>query len=158
MGNNTMALAMLDNALFPAFGRLARPSLFSRSNDLFADMSTRREAFLREMDADLPEGTQSYSYSSSTFRIGDSEPVTHKTEEWRTNDEHVSRSHRAIGDKVVEEVIKNGETNRTLHNLNESELQDFDQQIASKQANFGSFAPTQKPMLPALEADLKRLQ
>lgn len=147
--------------------------LFTESNRMFEEAEHRRTSFLKDMEVSTEaNGTQCWSYSSSSFRSGNSEPVTQRTESFRGPDGNaVSRTFRSIGDKTVEETVKGDETTRSLHNLNESELQAFDEQIASHKSNLGSFfaprALTQQPghvqesqaALPAaLEQDLAGLK
>merc|ERR1712146_289719 len=178
MGTQThtsMALAMFDN--FPAFGRtmaahrgffVAR-NMFEGFDRAFAETEQRRSEFLSSMEVDPAQsGAQCYSYSSSTFRSGNDAPITHSSEQYRVNGgTSVSRARRSVGDQVVEETMKDGETTRTLQNLTEDELALFETKIAQHTARSPSMlqAPPSTPVdstqagLPAaLQQDLDRLK
>merc|ERR1712164_9341 len=166
MGTHThsMALAMFDTT-FPSMGPRMGFADFDRS---FADMETRRQEFLNQMEVGGAEdGATQFSSYSSTFRSGDDAPVTHSQESYRVaGGTTVSRSRRSVGDKVVEETVRDGETHRTLHNLSEDELAKFEATVAERAAQRPRWlaAPQAPPASPqaalpaALESDLQRLQ
>merc|ERR1711959_649819 len=150
-----MALALFDNALFPSMGRLSRGGLFSSFDRMMAETTRRQQQLLSDMNVDVPEGaTQHFSYSSSTIQRGDAAPVTQRTERWSggADAESVTRTYRAIGDQVVEETIKGGETTRNLHNLNENELPAFEKAVAARAARSALLsvrnASSQMPRMP----------
>merc|ERR1711998_103855 len=69
-----------------------------------------------------------------------------RSEAWRDADgQFVSRTHRAIGDKVVEETDNNGETTRTLRNIDESEVAAFDQEVAKHKLSLDAPWANQQP-------------
>merc|ERR1712159_215247 len=86
MGTHTiMALTLFDT--FPAFSRrLATPRGFRFPqfdfDRAFHETEQRRQSFLSNMEVDAESnGAHSYSYSSSTFRSGNSAPVTQSSEQ-----------------------------------------------------------------------------
>merc|ERR1712146_257495 len=164
--HHTMALAMFDTT-FPRMGRRMGPRMgFADFDRTFADMEARRQDFMNQMEVDgAVDGAQCYSSYSSTFRSGDNAPVTHSQESYRVaGGTTVSRSIRRVGDKMVEETIRDGETHRTLQNLSEDELAQFEAQHQAAQHPRWLEAPQAPPASPqaalpaALESDLQRLK
>merc|ERR1712107_949581 len=153
MGTQTksMALSLFNPTFFPAFGhRAASPlarldDLFggaARFGGMFAEADARRRAFLSEMDVDNNEApsSQCYSFSSSSYQTSD---------------------------ETVEETIKGGETKRTLTNVAEEDLAQFEQAISQHRHRLPqrqmpgklALSDTLAPSLPAaLSDDIARLQ
>merc|ERR1712159_886971 len=106
-------------------------SVFGDFDRHFAESEQRMNEFKKQMEVDsAQEGAQCYSFSSSSFRSGDSAPVTHSSEEYRVaGGQSMKRTIRSVGDQTVEETVKDGETSRTLTNLNESELAQFEEHL-----------------------------
>merc|ERR1712159_479117 len=182
-----MALSLFNTSLFPALERrMAQPrmvdsflnnNMFADFGSSFAEMDARRAAFLSDMqiDEDMNHSSeqqqgpysQCYSYSSSTTQRGDGAPVTHSQESFRTSGgQQASKRIQSMGDKMVEETVKDGETTRTLKNLSEAELAEFNDTF-SQQHPIPALAHDWKQMqaqlrqveLPgALEADLAKMQ
>merc|ERR1711907_376887 len=174
--NTEMALMM-----FPSLERrmAAHPRMidnFFRGGNLFAemdstwrnmtsDLDSRRQTFLSEMDIDEVPAQQgpyshSYCYSSSTIQRGDGQPVTRSVESFRNSSgQQVSKHMQSMGDKVVEETVKNGETTRTLTNLSEAELEDFNKSMAfSEPLMYRNEMRQEKELPAALEADLTKMR
>merc|ERR1712054_474676 len=166
----TMALSLFDSVFFP-MSRAARPSLGHMlsprgaffDNNLFAEMDERRNQFLQDMNH-LPEATdgkpgysRSFSYSSSTFKNAGSEPVSQRTESFRASDgQSFSRSIRSVGNQSVEETVKGDETTRTLHNIEEGDLEGINQTVEqhTSQSPFQRFGQllSEDKTVPALQA------
>merc|ERR1711959_131909 len=182
MGNTKpMALSLFNTSLFPSLERrMAQPrmmdSFLSRNNmfaDSFAEMDARRASFLSDMqiDEDMQHSSeqrqgpysQCYSYSSSTTQRGDEAPVTHSQESFRNSaGQHVSKRIQSMGDKMVEEtVLKDGETTRTMKNLSEAELAEFNDTFSQQHpipALAHDWKQRQAELPAALEADLAKMQ
>merc|ERR1712159_726148 len=175
----SMALSLFNPTFFPAYGHRAASPLArlddmfggaARFDGMFAEADARRRAFLSEMDVDNNEApsSQCYSFSSSSYQTSGEAPVTQCKEEYSTSDgDVVSRVHKSIGDKTVEETIKGGETKRTLTNVAEEDLAQFEQAISQHRHRLPqrqmpgklALADTLAPSLPAaLSDDIARLQ
>merc|ERR1719267_181789 len=141
-----MALAMFNmhNSLFPSMhddGFTPFPGI-RRIDRLVEHMNEQRAGFLQEMDTEpaAPEQgkpfAQSYSFTSFTSNTN-GEVVTQRSENFQSSaGEKLSRSRRAIGQgesaKAIEETMKGEEQTRTLHNMEEQDLQAFNQQHAAR--------------------------
>merc|ERR1712093_29505 len=186
MGNiNTHHTTTMDlvypNTAFPFMSRrLARPaaawgtgfrSVFGDFDRHFAEMEQRMTELKTEVDPHKGAQGHSYSFSSSTIRSGDNAPVTQSSEEYRVaGGQHMKRTTRSVGDQMVEDTVKDGETSRTLTNLNEAELAQFEEHISTaRHPMWHTHAPeleaprappsTPQAELPAaLEQDIQRMQ
>lgn len=177
-----MALAMF-NTPFPLMGRrLAHPaaswdtgfhSVFGDFDRHFAETEQRMNQMRDQLDIEAQEGAQghSYSFSSSTYRSGDAAPVTKSSEEYCSGGKSMKRTVRSVGDQMIEETVRGNETSRTLTNLNEDELAQFEERVRT--ARHPKWLETRKPELEAprappfspqadlpaaLEQDIQRLQ
>merc|ERR1711968_243518 len=124
MGHKSnMALTMFNmhNSLFPSEAGFGGFQEFRRMDRLIEQMDRQRAEFLQDMDTEpaAPEQgkpfAQSYSFSSFTSN---------------TNGEVVT--HRSESAKAIEETMKGEEQTRTLHNMEEQDLQAFNQQHAAR--------------------------
>merc|ERR1719207_146299 len=135
-----MALTMFNmhNSLFPSDSGFGG---FRRMDRLFKQMDQQRAGFLQDMDTEPAEPeqgkpfAQSYSFSSFTSNTN-GEVVTQRSENFQSSaGQKLSRSHRSIGQgesaKAIEETMKGEEQTRTLHNMEEQDLQAFNQQHAA---------------------------
>merc|ERR1712100_242344 len=139
-----MALTMFNmhNSLFPSEAGFGGFQGFRRMDRLMEQMDRQRAEFLQDMDPEpaAPEQgkpfAQSYSFSSFTSNTN-GEVVTHRSENFQSSaGEKLSRSRRAIGQgesaKAIEETMKGEEQTRTLHNMEEQDVQAFNQQHAAR--------------------------
>merc|ERR1712159_151704 len=186
MGNTHHTTTMdlvYPNTAFPFMSRrLARPatawgtgfhSVFGDFDRHFAEMEQRMTELKTEVDPHKGAQGHSYSFSSSTIRSGDNAPVTQSSEEYRVaGGQHMKRTTRSVGTAVVEETVKDGETSRTLTNLNEGELAQFEEHLKTARRPMWfetrtpelEEAPRAPPSTPqaelpaALEQDIQRMQ
>merc|ERR1712093_126510 len=184
MGKHNMALSLFETSLFPALERVARPhitgSFFSQNNNnnifanfrnTFSEMEARRSSFLSDIQSNediISEQQQApysqcYSYSRSYTRRGDEAPIPHSQESFRNSaGQHASKRIQSMGDKMVEEtVLKDGETTRTMKNLSEAELAEFNDTFSQQHpipALAHDWKQRQAELPAALEADLAKMQ
>merc|ERR1712146_774130 len=161
-------LSLFNQGPFPSMAPLSRSMIPAfHSTRIFQDIDARRSDFLSDMQiqsSDAPNTSQSYSYSSSTVQHGDNAPVTQRREEYRTGDgEVISRSRKSVGDQSVEEILKGGETTRTLTNISEDDLERFEQSVSERQDVWSPFTThrqcdTSNALTAPLEEDLARIR
>merc|ERR1712159_372989 len=149
------------------------PLPIRRMHRLFKQMDQQRAGFLQDMDTEPAEPeqgkpfAQSYSFSSFTSNPT-GEVVTQRSETFQSSaGQKLSRSHRSIGQgesaKAIEETTKGEEQTRTLHNMEEHDLEAFNQQHATalRWQPFRALEPRAeqpKHALPAaLEQDIDRV-
>jgi len=133
-----MALTLFDHAFFaPALHSTSRwprfgDSFSPRLGGLFAETDARRAAFVDDIDIgqDQPQQggySQSYSFSSTTIRGEDGQPITSRTERYEDSQGHRKAStHRAIGSQCITEVHRGEEVSRTVEGMELDQAQEFD--------------------------------
>merc|ERR1711988_243041 len=178
---NTAMFPSLERRMATHHPRLLE-NVFGSGNRLFSDidstwrymasdLDSRRQTFLAEMDieASAEQGlrqrqghgpySHSYSYSSSTIQHGDGAPMTRIAESFKNSSgQHFSKRVQSMGEKVVEETIKNGETTHTLTNVSEAELEDFNKGFATQPLIHNEMLEKRAELPAALETDLAKMQ
>merc|ERR1711871_1226031 len=166
---SNMALTMFNmhNSLFPSEAGFGGFQEFRRMGRLIEQMDRQRAEFLQDMDTEpaAPEQgkpfAQSYSFSSFTSNTN-GEVVTQRRENFQSSaGEKLSRSHKALGQgesaKAIEEITKGDERTRTLHNMEEQDVEAFNQQHAAglHWQPFRSLQPRTEQLTHALPAALE---
>merc|ERR1711998_709032 len=151
MGTHTMALSLFGNSPFFHPQRFApRSSLFAEmdsmlhnQHSMFGSFNHHRDKFLSDMEVEAGNGSHSFSYTSSSIQTG----------------EMVERTSRSVGDRSVQEVVRGGNTTRTLTNVGEEELEAFDAEVEQRRRSPYMFNAPQQTELPAsLEQDLASIK